>query len=165
MRMARPLCSLLLVILVAVVALIGAGRASTRARHHAVAPSAASTTTTAAVKAVLPAPSSRAPVQVAAVVTAKPMEAGMRAYLNPETGTIGAPAPGQNIPPSSATTDEPTLHEVTLPDGSVMVDLQGTLQDYMILQIDAKGRKVMRCVPDPTEALKSTPAPAEPAKE
>ena len=153
MRSARPLSPKLLIAFVVLVAVIGATTwASTRARHHATAGHVTSPAAPAVpVSTVVP--STKVAAAHHATSSARPVppiQAGMRAYLDPETGTLGAPAPGQMIPPNSATTDAPTLHEVTLPDGSVMVDLQGTLQDYMILQLDKQGHRVMRCVPNPT---------------
>jgi hypothetical protein len=88
-------------------------------------------------------------------------EAGMRAYIDPETGTIGGPGP---LPPpsdeavkalESAVQQEPV--ETVLPDGSVMLDLKGRGQEYFILQLDADGRRVARCVEDPNSALQTPP--------
>jgi hypothetical protein len=82
----------------------------------------------------------------------------MRAYLDPESGgvIVGVPAPGEAIEPAQAA---PELQEEVLPDGSVMLDLKGTGQEYMILQIDLAGERSVRCVQDPKPALE-TPAPA-----
>lgn len=164
MRVARPLHRSLLFAFVALVALASAAAwANSRARHHQMAGHPrASSPATAQVVATPAAPLAHA-TQASSAKT-NPTEAGMRAYLDPETGTIGAPGVSQSAV-AGTQSDNPTLHEVVLPDGSVMIDLQGTLQDYTILNIDAKGHKVMRCVPNPTEALKATPTPVEPAKE
>jgi hypothetical protein len=168
MRVARPLHRSLLFAFVALVALASAAAwANSRARHHAMAsyPRATSPASAQAVATPIAAPAAVAQVpQASSSAKSNPTESGMRAYLDPETGTIGAPGVSQSAIAGTQSTG-PALQEVVLPDGSVMVDLQGTLQDYMILNIDAKGHKVMRCVPNPTEALKSTPTPAEPAKE
>ena len=109
--------------------------------------------------AVTPPPAPAAAPAPAAQPTGTPSDAGMRAYIDPETGLITSqPPPGQQLEPSEIK-QEPVLHEEILPDGSVMVDLQGTLQDYMVLQLDANGHLVMRCVEDPKAALE-TPPPA-----
>ena len=80
----------------------------------------------------------------------------MRAFIDPETGLItSTPPPGAIVPEEAR--PEPVLEQVTLPDGSVMMDLKGTLQDYMVLQLDANGKKVVRCVEDPKAALQQTP--------
>jgi hypothetical protein len=167
MRVARPLHRSLLFAFVALVALASAAAwANSRARHHQMAghPRASSPATAQAVATpAAPTAVAQAAPKASSHAT-NPTEAGMRAYLDPETGVIGAP-PAQPSATAGTQSESPTLHEVVLPDGSVMVDLQGTLQDYMIINIDAKGHKVMRCVPNPTEAQKSTPTPAEPAKE
>ena len=63
----------------------------------------------------------------------------MRAFIDPETGLItSTPPPGAIVPEEAR--PEPVLEQVTLPDGSVMMDLKGTLQDYMVLQLDANGK-------------------------
>ena len=88
-------------------------------------------------------------------------EAGMRIYRDPETGEIGPPNP-QFVPPaeSSLSQDATGLKAVTLPDGSVMVDLQGRFQEAMIIQLDANGHPVKNCVSDPEAALKQAPVAA-----
>jgi hypothetical protein len=80
-------------------------------------------------------------------------EAGMRAYLDPESGgvIVGMPIPG--AVEVEAVRPTPELKQEVLPDGSVMMDLQGTGVEYMILQIDSKGERNVRCVQDPTQAL------------
>jgi len=165
MRLARPLHRSLLFAFVALLALAGAAAwANSRARHHSMASHPRASSPASAQALAAPAAASPAAHAAAPSMKSNPTAAGMRAYLDPETGTIGAPTTAQSAI-AGTRADGPTLHEVVLPDGSVMMDLQGTLQDYMIMNIDAKGHRVMRCVPNPTEALKSTPTPAEPAKE
>lgn len=88
-----------------------------------------------------------------------PAEAGMRAYIDPETGTIGGMPPAEALPASPQ--PEPVFEQVVLPDGSVMVDLKGAGQEYFILQLDANGNRVVRCVQDP----KTATAPVAPKRE
>jgi len=89
-----------------------------------------------------------------------PAEAGMRAYLDPETGVIGGlPATLEPAGTEGVQAIEPVLREEVLPDGSVMMDLQGTMQEYFLIQLDADGNRVVRCVQDPAKAL-ATPVPA-----
>ena len=109
-----------------------------------------------------PAPQSPA---VATTPAAPPGQAGLRAYIDPETGQLGVPSPLPALPPEEKPGAEPVLHEEVLPDGSVMIDLKGTGVDYMVMQIDPKtGRRTTRCVDDPKQALQapvSTPEPAD----
>ncbi len=92
---------------------------------------------------------------------AAPGEAGMKAYVDPETGAL------TNIPPQSAVVplaEQPVrpdrLPEVTLPDGSVMVDLQGMFEETMVVTVDADGRRRMSCVEGSGEAQVRAGAPA-----
>lgn len=84
---------------------------------------------------------------------------GLRAFLDPETGLLGGPIGDLSVPQdyAQATVANPLLVPVRLPDGSEMLDLQGTLLDYMVLQIDPLGHRTMLCVPAP--ALIAAPAP------
>lgn len=93
-----------------------------------------------------------------------PTEAGMRAYLDPETGTFtslpeGAAIGTDGIPGDVAV----VLVEQPLPGRGYIMDLQGSLQDYSVLHIDAKGHRHTGCTKDPRTALKRVPAPVSPA--
>ncbi|OGF11206.1 MAG: hypothetical protein A2W00_10135 [Candidatus Eisenbacteria bacterium RBG_16_71_46] len=126
----------------------------------------------AAAPAVTPAPAntpkSRPARQVAAAAPAAvapaPVagEAGMRIFLDPETGAIGPPPVGSLSPAPEGAIEEPSanLREQMLPDGSVMIDLQGQFQEYTIIQLDANGRRIVRCATDPAAAMRPAPAPA-----
>lgn len=89
-------------------------------------------------------------------------EAGMRVYLDPETGTIGSMPPAEAMP--AAPGPEPKLELVTFPDGSAMVDLKGTGQEYFILQLDAAGNRTVLCTQDPKNVTAPV-APAAPKRE
>ena len=52
------------------------------------------------------------------------------------------------------------LVPVTMPDGSVMLDLRGTQQDYLVLHVDAFGHRTIQCVPDPRQAAPFVNLPA-----
>ena len=87
----------------------------------------------------------------------------MRAYLDPETGLIGGPGA---LPPLSSEEAQllvPGLQaepvETVLPDGSVMLELNGRGLEYFVLQLDSDGNRVVRCVQDPKTALSTTPNP------
>ena len=103
-----------------------------------------------------------------AVVTASaPGEAGMRAFYDPETGTIGAPTLSQaaQVEPASPANWQDLVVEGRATDGSPMIDLKGLMQDYSVLQLTVDGHRVMRCVEDPS-ALKGFAAPvAKPVEE
>jgi hypothetical protein len=47
-----------------------------------------------------------------------------------------------------------------MPDGSVMLDLRGTAQDYLVLHVDALGHRTIQCVPDPRQAAPFVNLPA-----
>ncbi len=89
-------------------------------------------------------------------------QAGMRAVIDPETGQLGTssglPAPTAEekalLQPAQA---QP--RQVVLPDGSVMVELNGTGQEFAVMHIDAAGKRSVQCVQDVGKALQ-TPPPA-----
>lgn len=88
----------------------------------------------------------------------QPIVAGLMAFIDPETGLLTGPTGDLQVPDDLARTLAPqvTLTPVTLPDGSVMVDLQGTLMDYYVMTIDPLGRRSIQCVQDPRQALAPT---------
>lgn len=109
------------------------------------------------------APEPKVPV-VATTPAAAPGQAGMRAYIDPETGQIGVPNPLPQLPPEEKPGAEPVLHEEVLPDGSVMIDLKGTGVDYLVMQIDPKtGKRTTRCVDDPKKAMQAPASTLQPA--
>jgi hypothetical protein len=89
-----------------------------------------------------------------------PIVAGLWAFIDPETGQLTGPIGNLQVPDDIARAygAQVELTPVTMPDGSVMVDLQGTLQDYYVLTIDPLGRRSIRCVQDARHAH----APAAP---
>ncbi len=90
-----------------------------------------------------------------------PGQAGMRAYIDPETGTLGGPVTDAGLGGSNVIIDSGEgLVEERLPNGAVKIDLQGQFQEYAVMQLDANGHPVMRCVPNPKLALKNGVAPA-----
>jgi hypothetical protein len=101
--------------------------------------------------------------QAAATVPGTPAAAGagMRAYIDPETGQLGTapalPAPTEEEKALLEPTQPP--REVVLPDGSVMLELNGACQEFTVMQLDADGQRSVQCVQDPQTALRS-PAPA-----
>lgn len=105
---------------------------------------------------VAPAPAVPAP--------AAPADAGMRAYLDPESGTIVGMPPAGAVAPAAELVPGGIAVETVLPDGSVMLELNGSADQYYVLQLDAEGNRVVRCVQDPDTlppVAPATPAPAE----
>jgi hypothetical protein len=103
-----------------------------------------------------------APATAGASVAPTAGEAGMRAYLDPESGgvLVGMPSPEAGAVQAAQAT--PELQQEVLPDGSVMMHLQGTGQEYLVLEIDAKGERTVRCVQDPKQALATPSTHAKP---
>jgi hypothetical protein len=97
----------------------------------------------------------------AAAATPGAAEAGMRAFIDPETGTIGVPSPLPALTPEESKYIESQIQqepvETIYPDGSAKVELNGHGQEYFIMQLDANGKPVARCVEDPKAALEKTP--------
>jgi len=89
-----------------------------------------------------------------------PGTAGMRVQLDPETGGL-APAKSTSSMESAEALglshSSEGLRQVVLPDGSVMVDLEGRFQEYAIMEIGPDGRKRMRCVQQPQQLQPATP--------
>lgn len=103
-----------------------------------------------------------------------PAAAGMVVAIDPETGEITMPTPEQM---QTLTRQETTgllrttagLQQVRLPDGTVMLDLQGRFLEFAVVQLDAQGRPHFRCLDDPAALrralLERAPAPAPAAEE
>jgi hypothetical protein len=107
-----------------------------------------------------PASAARRLTSTPANTAAAPGSAGMRAYIDPETGKLGARPTGY-VDPDAETPIYDTgegLVEQVMPNGSVMVDLKGQFQDYAVLQIGPDGKKVIRCAQNPKLLLKDGPA-------
>lgn len=86
-------------------------------------------------------------------VASAPGEAGMRIYMDPETGTYGPlPAGAEPVVSINPLNDsDEGLVRVQLPDGSLMVDLQGRFQEYFVVQMTPSGKRVVKCVQDPKQ--------------
>ena len=138
----------------------------------------------AAHASVAPAPVTPAPVAVVTPAEAAPAapavhpspspkventtvagQAGMRIFRDPVTGEIGPPPAdaGAHMESAVIPTDDAGHRQVRLPDGSYMVDLQGRYEESMVMQIDANGNRVVRCVDDPKKALQQKPTPVSQA--
>ncbi len=90
--------------------------------------------------------------------------AQMRVARDPDTGLLGLPTPAESerlAAASAAVRPAVPLHEVRLPDGSVMVDLQGQFMWDVVVARGADGRLHAVCSDDPREvarALAGAPA-------
>jgi hypothetical protein len=83
--------------------------------------------------------------------------AGMVVGIEPGSGDLGLPTPGQIRELEAAlggSLDRSTegLRVVTLEDGSRRVNLRGRFRAFSIATLDASGRPVVRCVEDPASA-------------
>jgi hypothetical protein len=83
--------------------------------------------------------------------------AGMTVGLDPQTGRVGLPAPGQ-APRLSAeelqmvSRSQAGLLEHRLPGGGVYIDLDGRFQDLIFVRIGPDGRPTYQCVEDSAAA-------------
>ena len=95
--------------------------------------------------------------------------AGLVAYIDPETGrTTSTPTEAQRAAMQAALAEllnysDEGLVEVVMPDGSVVMDLQGRFQSTLIVQVAPDGTqhfKQVGAVPDTIDAPPVSPAPA-----
>lgn len=172
MRVGTPLRSLLIVLGVLVVFATIATLMHQRpgpVADRAAAPAAA--ITAAPAPAVVPAtsaaarqPSAHVPAAAeptAPAVQRLPGSAGMRAYIDPETGTFGAPNPDvlrAEAANRNQQAVEDTAQVVKLANGAEM--LIGGPPDYVVARRDANGKLVIRTVTDPRQARASGAVPA-----
>lgn len=86
-------------------------------------------------------------------------EAGMRVYRDPETGELtSTPSAADLQAAKDASLGGETLAEpvqTVLPDGSVMMELNGHGQEYFMVTIDKDGNRVTQCVQDPKAAAQA----------
>jgi hypothetical protein len=113
----------------------------------------------------------RTPSSVATRPAPAPSPAGAVIGIDPETGRLGMPTAAQMLELSAAertgllrTSDG--LTEVVLPDGSVMVDLQGRFMTYSVVRLDGRGGYRFTCAEDAPALWRALTAPvAAPALE
>lgn len=91
----------------------------------------------------------------AAAALQQPIAApGMVVAIDPETGRLVLPTAEQmlQLTPSEQTgllRTSAGLSEVVLPNGAVMMDLQGRFMEYSVARLDPSGRLRLGCVNDP----------------
>lgn len=94
----------------------------------------------------------------AAVSKRSPSTAGMRAEIDPETGMIGGVAPRlPRVEALSGDSRDVVLTETPVSPRGFTVNVEGVMEDYTVLRIDAQGRRVMTCTPNPKKVLQSRP--------
>jgi hypothetical protein len=118
---------------------------------------------TAQVTTTPPAPAAAATTsasQVDPATDTSDLAPGMRIFIDPETGQIGVPSVLPALTPEELAEIQPLQPpvETVMPDGSVMLELNGNCQDYFTIQMDPNGQPVTRCVQDPKTVLETTPA-------
>jgi hypothetical protein len=152
-RATRPRALLLLIGALATIAGIvwGAGHARVDAK---MAITAGTAPVAAAPLAAISAPAASAVTAPTTVAGAT----GMRIFKDPETGEIGLPTAESSALETDANSEDMTgLTTVTLPDGSIMIDLQGRFQESMVMQITPSGERVVTCTRDVKKTLAQTP--------
>ena len=116
--------------------------------------------------------SKHAPARVAVSAPAAPAftpadpaySAGMRVYLDPETGLIGS-MPADAAAEPELNTEGAGLTPVVQADGSLMVDLEGRFEMYSTVTLGSDKRPVFQCSQKAHPAHDSCMHPAQPAEE
>jgi len=162
---ATPLRPLLLTLgaLVAILAVAW----SVSARMQAPAPAAGEqlASQSAVTEAPAVAVASEAPAATPQAAVGAPGAAGLKAYVDPESGTLTSTPPRSATPLAASELVRPDrLPEVQLEDGSYMVRLDERFEESVVMTIDANGRRVMTCTQHPGE-VHAHAAPADTREE
>jgi hypothetical protein len=116
-------------------------------------------TTSASCCAAMAATQANATAPAAEVETLAPAEAGMRVYRDPETGELtSTPSAADLEAAKDADLRAETLRDpvqTVMPDGSVMMELNGHGQEYFMMSVDKDGNRTTECVQDPKAAAKA----------
>jgi hypothetical protein len=97
----------------------------------------------------------------------RPGAGGSIVAIDPETGQLGAPSPEQMRALEQAGRDLAVsrtgegLRETVLPNGTVIVDLDGRFEEHVVARVDRTGRLVQGCIHDVravAKALRDTTA-------
>ena len=78
----------------------------------------------------------------------EPLVAGLRAFIDPETGLLTSTT--GFLPPADAfapTVDVANLPQIAMPDGSFMIDTSGIVDNF-VLQLDLLGHRTFQCSQD-----------------
>ena len=156
-RATRPRALLLLIgAFVVVAGLISGGGHRSRVEARMPAPALV---TVAAPAHAAPSPVRGAAVQPSTVAGAQ----GMRIFKDPNSDMPGPPTQENSALEMEGNSEDMTgLKEEVLPDGSVMIDLQGRFQESMVMQITPDGKRVVTCTRDVKQTLSHPPvSPAQ----
>ena len=93
-----------------------------------------------------------------------PGSAGMVVAIDPETGQLGMPTPGQMraLAPAEAAAlnlSDQGLVEFAGPEGAVGINVNGRFQAYYVVRIGPDGKKIVTCVDDPVALKKALEQP------
>ncbi len=95
---------------------------------------------------------------------AAPARAGMVIGLDPETGHIAMPSPGQMARLGGATTathPAPVRHA----DGSMSLNTRDWMRSFSVVRLGPDGRRIVTCVEGAEAAKRARTAPPAPAAE
>jgi hypothetical protein len=77
--------------------------------------------------------------------------AGVRAYIDPQTGELGVPPPGTMVAPSVQGTGRRTANLIEVPStgsaGGVMINTKGRVAADVVATTDRAGKTTVRCDP------------------
>ena len=155
-----------LILLVGTLLVLAGTAWSATPRTHSKAPHATPKARSHAAVAVAKAPKSvtRHTTPAAKTVQSNPLAgtAGMRIFKDPQNGETGPPTL-ENAAIINSESADPidvrNIPQVRLPNGGWELLIDGRIEDAAVMQIDANGNRVMRCVNDPKAALQQAPAP------
>ena len=144
--------------------------AAAKVKTQAVAANACPATPTcsgASCCAAMGAKQAKAHTPAAKAETVAPAEAGMRVYRDPETGELTSTPSAADAAAAAKETDAATEAlrdpvQTVLPDGSVMLELNGHGQEYFMMSLDKDGKRVTQCVQDPKAAATTPVAASKP---
>ena len=94
--------------------------------------------------------------------------AGLRAFIDPQTGQLREPSPEETRALARASREEfvramESLEAVVHPDGMISLDLKGLFMQNLVAVKKPDGSLSMQCVPDSEASGTSAPAPPKPA--
>lgn len=89
---------------------------------------------------------------------------GMVVGVDPETGRLGMPTRAQTatllgLPGLALNHSSDGLVPQRMPDGSIVLDLQGRFQEYYLVEVDAAGRVTPHCLGDPAAIRRALAEP------
>ncbi len=114
-----------------------------------------------------PVPHATGPASVDSPSSPVPGEAALRATINPETGQVEVSSVPLPMELDAATQealrqDDEGLKQTFLPDGTVLINMQGRFQSVATVRIDENGKRVIcsESAKDVHSAMQETPVAA-----